>query len=115
LCRICGRRDIDLSLPESAGNVGPYQAFDTFMDQVDERLPENGLLVVVMDELEQLREKCANGRLDPEILPYLRSLIQHRSRLAFILAGTNQLLEAYWRSVFQVSISREIGPWRVPK
>jgi CheY-like chemotaxis protein len=106
--RDLGRRDIEISLPESANNVGPYQAFDTFMDQVDERLPENGLLVIVMDELEQLRESVHNGRLNPEILPYLRSLIQHRNQMAFILSGTNQLLEAYWSSVFQVSISREI-------
>lgn len=109
------RRDIDLSVPPPAADVGLFQAFDQFIDQLDERLPQNGLLVVVMDELEQLRENVENGRFSPDILPYLRSLIQHRSRLAFILAGTNQLLDAYWRSVFQVSLSREIGSLTRPE
>ena len=40
----------------------------------------------------------------------MRSLMQHRSRMTFILAGTNQLVEDYWSSIFHVGISKEIEP-----
>jgi hypothetical protein len=103
-----GRRDIVLSPPDLTPAANPFRAFDHFLDQAEAQLPENGLLVIVIDELEQIRESVANGRLDPDILPYLRSLIQHRGRLAFVLAGTNRLLDPYWHAIFQVSISREI-------
>lgn len=86
-----------------------YQAFDAFLDRVEGTLPADDLLVLVMDELEQLQESIARGFLEPEILSYLRSLMQHRPRLTFILSGTNQLLEDYWSIIFHVGISREIG------
>jgi len=71
-------------------------------------LPPNGLLVLIIDELEQLQESVQRGRLSDDIFPYLRSLMQHRSRITFILAGTNQLVEDYWSIIFHVGISREI-------
>ncbi|MEJ2750705.1 MAG: hypothetical protein P8183_22780, partial [Anaerolineae bacterium] len=49
-----------------------------------------------------------NGRLSEDIFPYLRSLMQHRTRMTFILAGTNQLVEDFWSIIFHVGISREI-------
>jgi hypothetical protein len=61
-----------------------------------------------MDELEQLQASVENGRLSEDIFPYLRSLMQHRTRLTFILVGTNQLMEDYWSIIFHVGISREI-------
>jgi AAA+ ATPase superfamily predicted ATPase len=86
-----------------------YQhAFDTFLDRIEASLPENGLLVVIMDELEQLKENIERGKLSPDVLPYLRSLMQHRRQLAFILTGTNQLVEDYWSTIFHVGISREV-------
>ncbi len=83
--------------------------FDLFLDEVEAALPSNGLLVLVIDELEQMQESIENGRLNANILPYLRSLMQHRTKLTFILAGTNQLMADYWSIIFHVGISREIG------
>ena len=94
--------------PVSNMNGRAYYAFDLFLDQVESQLPANGLLIIIMDELEQLQESIERGKLTNDILPYLRSLMQHRSRLSFILAGTNQLVEDYWSNIFHVGISREI-------
>ena len=109
IVRALNKRNIAVSVPESWSENGSiYNAFDAFLDRVEESLPENGLLVLIMDELEQLQVSVENGRLNDHIFPYLRSLMQHRSRLTFILAGTNQLVEDYWSIIFHVGISREI-------
>lgn len=103
------KRDIRLTLPASwPENGGVYSTFDAFLDQIEAAMPANGLLVLILDELEQVQVSVENGRLSADILPYLRSLMQHRSRLTFILAGTNQLVEEYWSIIFHVGISREI-------
>ena len=90
-------------------NGSIWGEFDLFLDEVEAALPENGLMVLVIDELEQMQESIENGRLNGNILPYLRSLMQHRTRLTFILAGTNQLMADYWSTIFHVGISREIS------
>ena len=105
------KRNIDITMPTTwSANGTIFNDFDIFLDQIESKLPENGLLVLVMDELEQLQDSVERGRLTQDIFPYLRSLMQHRSRLTFILAGTNQLVEDYWSIIFHVGISREITP-----
>lgn len=107
--RNLSRRDIDVPPPATwSENGSVYRDFDDFLDLVEASLPPNGLLVLIMDELEQLQVSIERGRLNQDILPYLRSLMQHRSRMTFILVGTNQLVEEYWSSIFHVGISQEI-------
>ncbi|MCA9875630.1 MAG: AAA family ATPase [Anaerolineales bacterium] len=109
IVRNLSRRQINIALPQSwSGNGSIYRDFDDFLDGVEASLPENGLLVLIMDELEQLQVSIERGLLNQDILPYLRSLMQHRTRMTFILVGTNQLVEDYWSIVFHVGISREI-------
>jgi len=91
-----------------ASDFSVTQHFDTFLDQVEGALPGRGLLVLIIDELEQLQDSVQRGRLSQDIFPYLRSLMQHRARITFILAGTNQLVEDYWSIIFHVGLSREI-------
>ena len=111
IVRNLSRRQINVPQPQSwSANGSVYRDFDDFLDSVEARLPENGLMVLIMDELEQLQVSIERGQLDQDILPYLRSLMQHRTRMTFILVGTNQLVEDYWSIVFHVGISREIVP-----
>lgn len=110
IARNLARRDIHVSPPASWSENGAiFNDFDNFLDLIESKLPQNGLLVLVIDELEQLQDSVERGRLTQDIFPYLRSLMQHRSRMTFILAGTNQLVEDYWSIIFHVGISREIG------
>jgi hypothetical protein len=111
IARNLKKREIEIRVPESwSGNGAIYQDFDDFLDQVEESLPEKGLLVIILDELEQLQASVEQGLLNKNVLPYLRSLMQHRSQLTFVLVGTNQLMEDYWSIIFHVGISREILP-----
>ena len=109
IARSLAKREVTVDLPDEwsiDGNV--YHEFDQFLDQIEEKLPPKGLLVLIIDELEQLQDSVERGKLNQDIFPYLRSLMQHRSRMTFILAGTNQLVEDYWSIIFHVGISREI-------
>ena len=111
IARNLQKRDVHVDVPESwSQNGAVYQEFDDFLDLVEQDLPENGLLVIILDELEQLQVSVAQELLSKNILPYLRSLMQHRSRVTFVLVGTNQLVEDYWSIIFHVGISREILP-----
>ncbi|MBE2221196.1 MAG: phosphotransferase [Anaerolineae bacterium] len=111
IARNLDKRQIKINVPDSWSQNGSiYQDFDDFLDSVERSLPENGLLVIILDELEQLQTSVEQGLLSKHILPYLRSLMQHRSRLTFVLVGTNQLVEDYWSIIFHVGISREILP-----
>ena len=103
------KRGIEITPRENWSRNGTlFSEFDQFLDQIEDLLPPKGLLVLIIDELEQLQESVERGRLSSDIFPYLRSLMQHRSRITFILAGTNQLVEDYWSIIFHVGISREI-------
>jgi 8-oxo-dGTP pyrophosphatase MutT (NUDIX family) len=103
------KRGIEVTPRESwSANGTLFSEFDDFLDRIEETLPPNGLLVLIIDELEQLQESVERGRLSSDIFPYLRSLMQHRTQITFILAGTNQLVEDYWSIIFHVGISREI-------
>jgi hypothetical protein len=109
IVRNLSKREIKLTPPAAwSKNGAVYSDFDDFLDRVEAELPDNGLLVLVLDEFEQLQSSVESGRLSQDILPYLRSLMQHRARLTFILAGTNQLVKDYWSIIFHVGISREI-------
>ncbi|MFQ5397972.1 MAG: NUDIX domain-containing protein [Anaerolineae bacterium] len=94
----------------SSANGSAFRAFDSFLDEVERKLPEQGLLVLILDELDKLGASFEHGRLDGEFLTYLHSLIQARLRLRFILSGSNDLLEGAWRPLFDTGIGREVFP-----
>lgn len=109
IARYLATRHIQVPQPDAwALNGRNYLIFDDFLDRVERALPNKGLLVLIIDELEQLQASVAHGRLTRDIFPYLRSLMQHRAHLTFILAGTNHLMEEGWNEIFHVGLSREI-------
>jgi AAA+ ATPase superfamily predicted ATPase len=68
--------------------------------------------VIMFDEFEVIEEIIAKGKLDANVLQYLRSLIQHRTRLAFIFTGTHQLQELnkdYWSAFFNIALYRRVS------
>jgi hypothetical protein len=69
-------------------------------------------LLLLFDEMEELELRVANGKLDPDIFPFLRHLMQHEARLALIFAGTHRIedLQAgYWSTFFNTALHRRIG------
>jgi GAF domain-containing protein len=107
--------DVICSSPVEADfELAPYRAFDRFLKQVDHLLAQraNGLLVIMLDEFEKLDGYVQAGRIDAEIFSYLRSVMQHRPLVTFILAGRHRLDEmtpTYRNMVFNVALHKEVG------
>lgn len=69
-------------------------------------------LLLVFDEFEVLEERIQSGALTPQVLPYLRSLMQHEKGVSFLLAGTHRLDDLtadYWGVLFNLAVYLEVG------
>jgi HEAT repeat protein len=79
-----------------------------------ERLTRAGdkRLLVMLDEFDDLEQKVRSGLLPDSVFAYLRHLIQHSPRIAFLLSGTHRLEELgedYWSFLFNLAIYRKVG------
>lgn len=86
-------------------------ALDTFLDEVETVLQERKLIILI-DEFEILEEKVKKNELDPDIFVYLRSLMQDRGNIDFLLAGTHTIKELtaeYWAVFFNIAIHHRIS------
>jgi hypothetical protein len=68
-------------------------------------------LLLMFDEFEELQKRVEDGRLEPEVFPFLRNLMQHEPRLDFIFSGTHKLEELgaeYWSILFNIAAYKQI-------
>src|SRR5262249_6605561 len=88
-----------LTLLDFQGNPG--QALDHYFALVVQQL-KGKKLILLMDEFEMLNELINDQRLDDKYLYYLRSLMQNRLGINFLLAGAPHVWqdEPVNRSVF---------------
>jgi outer membrane protein assembly factor BamB len=80
-------------------------AFDLFLDQVEIARRQRKLIIMI-DEFEVLEQKVKEKVLAGEIFEYLRSLMQHRRGINFLLSGTHtieQLTMEYWSVFFNIA------------
>ena len=79
----------------------PTHAFDVFLDCAEPMLEERKLILMV-DEFEVLEDQVFKGRLEHEIFPYLRNMLQHRQNINLLFAGTHKITEhtKWYGSVF---------------
>lgn len=87
-----------------------YKLFDEYLDEVELALKDDVLLVLVLDELEILQKLLEDGSIDQDLMPYLRSLMQLRSRLAFIMAGSWRLRGDFWKLLVSAGDHMELAP-----
>lgn len=90
---------------------GGFAAFSEFLDMVGSEL-HDGYLVLMFDEFEELENRVRNRKIDRDIFPFIRSLMQHRPWTIFIFAGTHKLEDLskdYFSIFFNTAIYREIG------
>jgi hypothetical protein len=83
----------------------PTFAFDQFLDDAEEARGQRNLIIMI-DEFEILELKVSEKVLDWEIFEYLRSLMQHRRGINFLLSGTHsieQLTKGYWSVFFNIA------------
>ncbi len=72
-------------------------------------MPTDSLILVVVDEFEQIKSGIDAGILDPDVIPFLRSQIQHRRRFAFLISGSFGLLDPFWGAIVNLTARYELG------
>ena len=87
-----------------------FAVFDRCLDQLEATLPDDGLILLAIDEFEEVRAGIEAGTLEPEVLVYLRSQIQHRARVVFLLCGSAALLEPFWSPLTNLTARHEVPP-----
>ena len=68
-------------------------------------------VLLMFDEFEELQKRVEDGRLEPEIFPFLRNLMQHEPRIDFVFSGTHKLEELgaeYWSILFNIAAYKRI-------
>jgi hypothetical protein len=68
-------------------------------------------LLLMFDEFEELQKRVEDGKLDAEVFPFLRNLMQHEEALDFVFAGTHKLEELgaeYWSILFNIASYKKI-------
>ncbi|MGD9100816.1 MAG: two-component regulator propeller domain-containing protein, partial [Anaerolineae bacterium] len=92
-------------------DANPTRAFNRFLDALEQDLGHKRVLLM-LDEFELLQAKIAQGKLDPDLPGYFRSLLQHRQRLTFIFSGAHRLEEMsqdYWSVLFNVALYHRVS------
>ena len=88
-----------------AAQLDPIFAFESFLDQVDIKL-EDRKLILLLDEFEVLENQVKKKNLEPEIFEYLRSVIHSRHFIHFLFSGAHQIHELtsnYWSVFFNIA------------
>ncbi|MGB0385964.1 MAG: CARDB domain-containing protein [Ardenticatenaceae bacterium] len=112
LARAARKADIPIDAPPLERFASaPTRAFSRFLDALEDMLGERHVLVM-FDEFELIDSKIAEDKLDPNLLGYFRSLMQHRERLVFLFIGTHRLEEMshdYWSILFNIALYRRVS------
>jgi outer membrane protein assembly factor BamB len=105
------RKHIMLDQPDREAFLSnPTESFDTFLAQALQTLG-NEKIVFLLDEFEVLQEKIDKGPLNQDVLHYLRSLMQHRQGLNFLLVGAPRIrhvTEPLWSVFFNITIRHDL-------
>ncbi len=104
-------RGIIVALPaEQSFLNNPTDTFDHFLKDVLKAQPGRKL-VFLLDEFEKLQEHIDKHIIDEKILHYLRSLMQHRERLNFLLVSAPNIryhTERYWAVFFNIALQHRL-------
>jgi hypothetical protein len=94
----------------SAFRREPIARFDRHLDELATHIPRGKWLVLMLDEFEKIEEKIP--ALPPDLMDYFRNMMQHRSNLALILAGSHQLDEMsrdFWNPLMGIARLLHVG------
>lgn len=110
---LSGEHDVTVAVPDLASfQDRPLFTFEYgFIKPVCAALGGRTLLLLI-DEFQALDEAVEARQLDPAHFGFLRSLMQHESKLCFLFSGLQKPVEAardYWQPVFNVALRREVG------
>jgi len=90
----------------------PFGAFQqTFLPEALKHIGYHHLLLA-FDEFEELSARVQDGKVDKDIFPFLRNMMQHTEQLDFLFVGTHKLrliTFEYWSILFNIALFRDIG------
>ena len=92
-------------------SAAPTRSFGRYLDSL-EGLLEGRRVVIMFDEFEELEAKIVSGKIEPAILGYFRSLMQHSQVLILLFTGTHRMEELshdYWSVFFNIALYRRIS------
>jgi hypothetical protein len=104
---------LEARVPMGEPKRAPERAPDASGDAVGERQSTGAKkhLLLMFDEFEELQKRVEDGKLDAEVFPFLRNLMQHEAPLDFVFAGTHKLEELgaeYWSILFNIASYKKI-------
>jgi outer membrane protein assembly factor BamB len=106
------KRGIIITLPDQAEfDKDATFTLDVFLEDAEDILGDRKL-VLLIDEFEVLEQKVKEQVLSQGIFEYLRSLMQHRRGINFLLSGTHtieQLTAGYWSVFFNIARHRQLS------
>lgn len=88
------------------------RTLNALLERLGVILPSGRRVILAMDEFELIEQGIDAGRLSPELLPYLRALIQRHPWLGLIFAGLHTLEEMgrdYQNAFFSQSEPLRVG------
>ena len=91
----------------------PFIVFDNFLDEVERsvRAPENRI-ILALDEFEQIEKQLTAGKVSADLMDFLRGMMQSRSGIGMIFAGTHTLDEMVsnlWTQYFRSALSCHVS------
>lgn len=89
----------------------PIVAFNDYLDEIQCSLGDK-IIVLMFDEFEELINGVNTGDYDAYLLDNLRSMMQHRKELRFILAGADKVIEMlrdYASIIFNMTYPIEVS------
>lgn len=95
----------------------PFSVFDNFLDEVEQAIGaterrEAHRLILALDEFEVIEQKLTEGKVSRDLMPYLRSVMQHRRGLSLLFAGTHTLDEMVaelWIPYFRSAVPQRVS------
>lgn len=103
------RRGVPLPAPSLGDYTAePFIIFGKFLDTVENAIhaPDNRL-ILAFDEFEEIERKLTEGKVSQDLMPFLRSMMQHRQGIALLFAGTHTLddmIQDYWIPYFRSAV-----------
>jgi hypothetical protein len=96
---------------EASFATSPTRSFSRLLSDIEGELAGRKI-IFMFDEFELLEERILQGKLEPESLGYLRSLMQHKDDLVFIFTGTHkleQMSKDYWSIFFNIALHQQVS------
>jgi len=95
----------------------PFSVFDDFLDEVEQAARpserrEAHRIILALDEFEVIEQKLTEGKVSKDLMPYLRSMMQHRREISLLFAGTHALDEMIgelWIPYFRSAVPHRVS------